>query len=281
MTPAGNADPGAMLVDSHCHLDFPDFAADLPSVIARARAAGVARMVTISTRMAKLDTYRQIAEAHPEVMFTVGTHPHNAAEEPDVPAERIAEGAQHPRCVGIGEAGLDFHYDKSPHDVQERVFRTHIEAARLSGLPLVIHARSADADMIRILTEEHGRGQFDAVLHCFSSTAELAETGVALGFYVSFSGILTFRNSEEIRQIARDIVPRERLLVETDAPFLAPAPYRGRTNEPAFVAQTARVLADTIGETPRATARLTTRNFNRLFGKAAQLAEVASDQAYA
>jgi TatD DNase family protein len=259
-----------LLIDSHCHLDFPEFAEDLPGVIARAKAAGVGRMVTISTRVAKADTYRRIAEANTEVFFTVGTHPHNAAEEPDIPAGTIVEAVRHPRCVAVGEAGLDFHYDKSPRDVQERVFRVHIGAARESGLPLVIHARNADEEMIRILTEEHGRGRFDAVLHCFSSGRRLAEVGVDLGFYLSFSGILTFKNSEEIRTIAREVVPRDRLLVETDAPYLAPVPHRGKQNEPAFVAHTARVLAETIGVTPDEVAALTTGNFERLFPKAVQ-----------
>lgn len=264
-----------MLIDSHCHLDFPAFADDLPGVIARAKAAGVGGLLTISTRVAKADTYRAIAETYPEVLFTVGTHPHDAADEPDVTAEDIARAAGHPRCVGIGEAGLDFHYDTSPREVQERVFRTHIEASRLAGLPLVIHARSADDEMVRILTEEHGRGRFDAVLHCFSSTARLAEIGVALGFYVSFSGILTFKNSQEIRRIAGDVVPRDRLLVETDAPYLAPVPHRGRPNEPAFVAHTAAVLASTIGESADEAARLTTGNFARLFKKAVKVTDFA------
>nr|WP_246736145.1 TatD family hydrolase [Enterovirga sp. DB1703] len=267
------------MIDSHCHLDFPDFAEDLPGVIARAKAAGVGRMVTISTRVAKAATYRRIAEAHPEVFFTVGTHPHNAAEEPDVPAAEIVTAVAHPRCIAVGEAGLDFHYDKSPRDVQERVFRAHIAAARESGLPLVIHARDADDDMIRILTEEHGRGRFDAVLHCFSSGRRLAEIGVELGFYVSFSGILTFRNSDEIRAIAREVVPRDRLLVETDAPYLAPVPYRGKRNEPAFVAHTARVLADTSGVTPEEIAAVTTANFERLFRKAGQASETTRKSA--
>lgn len=259
-----------LLIDSHCHLDFPDFAEDLPGVIARAKAAGIGRMVTISTRVAKADVYRRIAEEHPEVFFTVGTHPHNAAEEPDVAASTIVEAVRHPRCIAVGEAGLDFHYDKSPRDVQERVFRTHIAAARESGLPLVIHARNADDEMIRILTEEHGRGRFDAILHCFSSGRRLAEVGVELGFYVSFSGILTFKNSDEIRSIAREVVPRDRLLVETDAPYLAPVPHRGKRNEPAYVAHTARVLAETIGVSAEEIAQITTANFERLFTKAAQ-----------
>ena len=262
-----------MLTDSHCHLDFPDFADDLPGVIARAKAAGVGRMVTISTQVAKADTYRRIAQEHPEIFFTVGTHPHNAAEEPDVAAATIVAAVQHPLCVAVGEAGLDFHYDKSPRDVQERVFRTHIAAARESGLPLVIHARNADDEMIRILTEEQGRGRFDAVLHCFSSGRRLAEVGIELGLYVSFSGILTFKNSDELRTVAREVVPRDRLLVETDAPYLAPAPHRGRRNEPAYVAHTARVLAETIGVTPDQIGDITSANFERLFTKAAQVAE--------
>ena len=261
-----------MLIDSHCHLDLPDLAGQVPEVIARARAAGVSHMVTISTRVALAERYRTLAEAHQEVMFTVGTHPHNAAQEPAVPAAEIVEIARHPRCVAIGEAGLDFHYDRAPHDVQERVLRTHIAAARESGLPLVIHARDADDAMIAVLEEEHGRGRFDAVLHCFSSTARLAEAGVALGFYVSFSGILTFKRSDELRRIAAACVPRDRLLVETDAPYLAPVPHRGRTNEPAYVALTAGVLADTIGVSAAALARITTENFFRLFAKAPPIA---------
>ena len=256
-----------MLVDSHCHLDFPDFQTRLPAVIASAKAAGVGRMVTISTFVARHETYRALAEAHDTVFFTIGTHPHNAASEPDVPEERLVELAQHPRCIAIGEAGLDYHYDKSPRDVQRKVFRTHIAAARSAGLPLIIHARNADDDMIEILRDETAKGRFDAVLHCFSSTAELAEVGVELGLYVSFSGILTFKNSEDIRQVAAS-VPRDRLLVETDAPYLAPTPYRGKTNEPAYVAQTARVLADVIDVTEAEVARITTENFYRLFAKA-------------
>ncbi len=257
-----------MLVDSHCHLDFPDFQSRLPEVLSAASAAGVGRMVTISTHVARFEVYRAMAEAHENVFCTVGTHPHNAALEPDVPVERLVELANHPRCVAIGEAGLDYHYDKSPRDVQQQVFRAHIAAARETGMPLVIHARNADEDMIRILSEEMRRGRFAAVLHCFSSGETLAQVGVELGLYVSFSGILTFRNSEEIRRIAA-AVPRERLLVETDAPYRAPVPYRGKTNEPAFVAHTAHVLAQTIGVTDAEIAQITTANFYRLFSKAA------------
>ncbi|MFE1602289.1 TatD family hydrolase [Methylobacterium sp. ID0610] len=258
-----------MLVDSHCHLDYPGLAERIPELLERARAAGVTRMVTISTLLRKAAVYRAIAEAHPEVSFTVGTHPHQAGEEPDVPAADIVALSHHPRCVGIGEAGLDHHYDNAPRDVQERVFRTHIAAARESGLPLVIHAREADADVERILTEEMARGAFRAVLHCFTAGRRLAEVGVELGLFVSFSGIVTFRRSEELRAIAAAL-PRERLLVETDAPFLAPEPHRGRPNEPSYVAETARVLARTLDMTPDAFARLTTANFHRLFDKAAR-----------
>ena len=262
-----------MLIDSHCHLDYRGLAERLPEVLARAAERGVGHMITISTRVREAETCRRLAEAHPQVMFSVGTHPHQAAEEPDVPAAEIAKLAAHPRCVAVGEAGLDFHYDYAPRDVQERVFRTHIEAARLSGLPLVIHAREADDVMIAVLREEMGRGAFDAVLHCFSSTEALARAGVELGLYVSFSGILTFKGSTEIRRIAAEIVPRDRLLVETDAPFLAPVPNRGRPNEPAFVADTAQILAETIGLSFEETARLTTENVLRLFRKARPLVE--------
>lgn len=261
-----------MLIDSHCHLDFPDFAEERDAVIARAREAGVARMVTISTRVARFNEVLAIAEAHEEVYCSVGTHPHNAAEELDVTAERLIELARHPKVVAIGEAGLDYHYDKSPRAAQAQGFRTHIAASRETGLPLVIHARSADEDMIAILEEESAKGAFPFVLHCFSSGRRLAEVGVALGGYVSFSGILTFRNSPDIREIAA-AVPRDRLLVETDAPYLAPVPHRGRRNEPAFVAETARVLAGTIGVSSEEAARLTTENFFRLFARMPRPAE--------
>lgn len=259
-----------MLIDSHCHLDFPDFSADLPGVIARARAAGVTGMLTISTRVARADTYRAIAEAYPEIWHTVGTHPDGAAEEPDVPAETIAAlVAGSPRCVGIGEAGLDYHYpDAAPEAVQERVLRAHIEASRLTNLPLVIHARDADDHMERVLTDEMARAPFRAVLHCFSSSPRLAEAGVELGLFVSFSGIVTFRRSHALRDIAR-AVPLDRILVETDAPFLAPEPHRGRTNEPAYTADTARSLAGTLGLAPEELARITTANFFALFDTAA------------
>ena len=268
-----------MLVDSHCHLDFPDLQSRLPAVLAAAAAAGVGRMVTISTHVARVETYRALAEAHENVFCTIGTHPHNAGLEPDVAAARLVELSAHPRCVAIGEAGLDYHYDMSPRDVQQRVFRTHIDAARQTGLPLVIHARNADEDVIRILTDEMGRGRFSAVLHCYSSGEKLAQVGVELGLYVSFSGILTFRNSEDIRRIAA-LVPPDRLLVETDAPYLAPVPFRGKTNEPAYVAHTAKVLAEVAGVSEAEVARITTANFYRLFAKAAA-ADAAQDRAKA
>ncbi len=258
-----------MLVDSHCHLDFPELQADLDGVIDRAEAAGVKRIVTISTRVGRFATYREIAERDARVFCTVGTHPHNAGDEPDMPLDEIVRLSAHPRCVAIGEAGLDYHYDKSPRDVQRRVFRTHIKAARQTGLPLVIHARDADSDMIEILTSEMREGRFDAVLHCFSSSEELALTGVEIGLYVSFSGIVTFKRSDALREIARKI-PLERVLVETDAPYLAPQPFRGKTNEPAYTAHTARSLADTLGIGFEELAEATTSNFYRLFKKAAQ-----------
>jgi TatD DNase family protein len=257
-----------MLVDSHCHLDFPNFAEDLPGVIARAEAAGVTGMLTISTRVAKARVYEALSEAHPQIWHTVGTHPNGAGDEPDVPTDAIVALTRHPRCIGIGEAGLDYHYeDAAPEAVQERVFRRHIAASRETGLPLVIHARDADDHMEAVLVDEMKRGAFKAVLHCFSSGRRLAEVGIELGLSISFSGIVTFRRSHELRDIAL-AVPRDRILVETDAPFLAPEPHRGRSNEPAYTADTARSLAKTLDMEFAAFARLTTANFHRLFDKA-------------
>ncbi len=255
-----------MLVDSHCHLDFPDFADERAPIVERAARAGVARMVTISTRVGRFPDVLAIAEAFDAVYCSVGTHPHNAAEEPDVTADDLVRLSAHPKVVAIGEAGLDYHYDKSPRDAQAKGFRTHIAAARQTDLPLVIHARSADGDMAAILEEETERGAFPFILHCFSSGRELAETGVKLGGYVSFSGILTFKNSGELRDIAAS-VPHDRLLVETDAPYLAPMPFRGKRNEPAYVVNTAAVLAETVGVGAEEIAKITADNFFRLFTK--------------
>jgi TatD DNase family protein len=255
-----------MLIDSHCHLDFADFAADRDAVITRAKARGVGRMITISTRVDRFTEITAIAERDPDIFCTVGTHPHQAHEEPEASAAQLVSLARHPKCVGIGEAGLDYYYDRAPRDVAARVFRTHIAAARQSGLPLVIHARDADGDIAAILKDEMGKGAFTAVLHCFTAGRMLAETGLALGLYVSFSGVVTFKNSQELRDIARD-VPLDRMLVETDAPFLAPVPNRGKRNEPAFVADTARVLAEVKGVGEADLARMTTDNVQRLFSK--------------
>ncbi len=255
-----------MLVDSHCHLDFPDFAEERDAIVQRALDLGVVRLVTICTRVRKLDGIIGIAERYDSVFASVGTHPNNAHEELDVTADDLIKLAEHPKVVAIGEAGLDYHYDYAPPEAQQQGFRTHIAAARATGLPLVIHARSADEDMIAILREESGKGAFPFILHCFSSGAELARVGVELGGYISFSGILTFKNSPEIREIARN-VPRDRLLVETDAPYLAPMPHRGKRNEPSFVTHTAAVLADTIGVSVEEIGTLTTDNVFRLFTK--------------
>ena len=255
-----------MLVDSHCHLDFPDFAEERAAIVARALAAGVGRMVTISTRVKRFQQIIEIAESFSEIYCSVGTHPHNAAEELDVTADELVRLSGHPKVVAIGEAGLDYFYDHAPRDAQAEGLRTHIAAARRTGLPLVIHSRDADDDMASILEDETGKGAFPFILHCFSSGRGLAEVGVALGGYVSFSGILTFKNSAELRAIAAD-VPRDRLLVETDAPYLAPIPYRGKRNEPAYVANTAKVLAETIGVSEAEIAEITTGNFFRLFTK--------------
>jgi TatD DNase family protein len=255
-----------MLVDSHCHLDFPDFAAELEAVVARARAAGIARMVTISTRVHRQSELLSIAERFADVYCSVGTHPHYAHEEPDVSADDLVGHARHPKVVALGEAGLDYHYDNSPRDAQERGFRTHIAAARATGLPLVIHSRAADDDTARILEEEAGKGAFPAVLHCFTGGPDLAKRAIAIGHYVSFTGILTFKNSGALRAIAAEL-PADRILVETDAPYLAPGRYRGKRNEPAYVIETANVLAEARGVSFDEIARQTTDNFFRLFAK--------------
>src|SRR6476660_622359 len=232
-----------MLVDSHCHLDFPDLAAELDAVVARARAAGIGRMVTISTRVKRHAQVLAIAERFPDVFCSVGTHPNNAHEELDVTVADIVARSRHPKVVAIGEAGLDYHYDFSPRDAQERGFRNHIAAARETGLPLVIHSRDADEDMARILEEETAKGAFPAVLHCFTGGPDLARRAIALGLFISFTGILTFKKSDELRAIAQSL-PADRIFVETDAPYLAPGRHRGKRNEPAYVLETAKVLAE-------------------------------------
>jgi TatD DNase family protein len=264
-----------MLVDSHCHLDFPDFADELDAVVARARAADIGRIVTISTRVAKHEGLLAIAERFPDVFCSVGTHPHNAHEELDVTAADLVVRARHPKVVAIGEAGLDYHYDYSPRDAQERGFRTHIAAARETGLPLVIHAREADDDVARILEEETGKGAFPAVLHCFTSGRDLAMRAIALGLSISFTGILTFKSSADLRKIAAEL-PADRILVETDAPYLAPGKLRGKRNEPAYVIETAKVLAETRGVAFDEIARQTTENFFRLFAKVPRSAAAAA-----
>jgi TatD DNase family protein len=255
-----------MLVDSHCHLDFPDFALERDAVIARASAAGIGTMLTICTRLDQFDGVRALAEANPRIWCSVGAHPHEAADHADLVAERLTALAAHPRVVGIGETGLDFHYDLSPRDVQERVFRAHIAASRMTGLPLIIHAREADAEIAGMLTAAPPP---PGVLHCFTAGRALAETALNLGFYISISGIVTFRNAEDLRAIVRDL-PLDRLLVETDAPYLAPVPHRGKRNEPAFITATAAFIANLKGVEPDALAAATTDNFFRLFAKASR-----------
>jgi TatD DNase family protein len=264
-----------MLVDSHCHLDFPDFGQDLDLVVTRAQAAEVTCMVSIATRVHRSAQTLAIAERFPFVYAAVGTHPHYAHEEQDLAAADYVRLAEHPKVVAIGEAGLDYHYDLSPRAAQERVLRTQIAAARATGLPLVIHCREADEDMARILTEEMGQGAFSFVLHCFTGGRTLANVGVGLGGYVSFSGILTFKESDMLREIAAEL-PAERILVETDAPYLAPGRYRGRRNEPAYVVETARVLAEVRGVAPELIARQTSDNFFRLFRKVPRTAAAAA-----
>lgn len=256
-----------MLIDSHCHLDFPELAADRAGVLARARAAGIDGMVTISTRVKRFDEIRAIAEQNAEVWCSVGTHPHHADEELDIFTDDLVRLSQHPKCVAIGEAGLDYFYDNAPKEAQETGLRRHIAASRLTGLPLVIHSRSADVHMAAVLTDEVGQGAFPFVLHCFTGGAELARQALELGGYISFSGIITFKNAEEIREVAK-FVPSDRYLVETDAPYLAPVPHRGGTNEPSFVAHTAAKVAEVRGISLEQLGIETTDNFFRLFSKA-------------
>ncbi len=256
-----------MLVDSHCHLNYPGLIEELPDVLSRARTAGVGTMVCICSRMGEFPDIRAIAEANPDVYCSVGVHPHDSGDDAPVALETLLHEAKHPKVVGIGETGLDFYYDKSPRDAQEINFRTHIAAARETGLPLIVHTRDADARTVEILTEEYQKGPFPGLIHCFTAGSELAESVIELGFYISLSGIITFKNAEAIREtVAR--LPLERILVETDSPFLAPIPRRGKRNEPAYVVHTAERAAELFGLSPAGLARTTTANFFRLFTRA-------------
>ncbi len=261
------------ITDSHCHLDFPDFADELPDVVGRAVDAGVHRMVTICTRLRQVDQVKAIAEAHTPVFWAAGTHPMSAAEEPMATVDELVALAQHPKFVGIGESGLDYHYTAESAEVQKESLRIHIAAARETQLPLIIHARAADDDMAAILTEEYKNGAYPCVMHCFSSSKELAMAALDLGFYLSMSGITAFPKSEELREIFR-AVPRDRLLVETDSPYLAPPPHRGKRNEPAYTAKTAQKATETFGMDYAEFAAQTEANFERLFTRA-KLTEAA------
>jgi TatD DNase family protein len=256
-----------MLIDSHCHLDFPELAGDETGVLARARTAGVAGMLTIGTRLDQFERVRGIAERHDNIWCSVGVHPHEAKEEGQRTPDRLVEATRHPKVVGIGETGLDFYYEHSPRAEQAESFRAHIAAARQTGLPLIVHTRDADAATSEILESEFTTGAFSGLIHCFSSGAEVARRALALGFYISISGIVTFKAAENLRAIVRDI-PLDRLLVETDSPYLAPVPKRGKTNEPAFVTHTAAKVAELKGIGVETLEAATTDNFFRLFGKA-------------
>jgi TatD DNase family protein len=255
-----------MLVDSHCHLDFPDYAGDVEGVVARARAAGVGTCLSIGTELARFPGVRAVAEKFPDVWCSVGVHPHEAEKELLTDAGPLLAETSHPKVVGIGETGLDYYYEHSPHGPQIANFRAHIDASRRSGLPLIVHTRDADDDTIKVLEEEMERGRFPGLIHCFTGTQRLADAALALGFSISVSGIATFKNSAALRDVLQT-VPLDRLLVETDAPFLAPVPHRGKTNEPAFVVHTAKMLADLKGVSEAALAAATTENFFRLFSK--------------
>nr|WP_319949135.1 TatD family hydrolase [uncultured Shimia sp.] len=258
------------ITDSHCHLDFPDFEGQLDEIIARAQQAGVTRMVTICTRLKNEPVVRAIAEAHAPVFYAAGTHPMSVADEPMATFDELVLLARHPKFVGIGETGLDYHYTADSKDIQQTSLRVHIAAARETGLPLIIHSRDADDDMARILSDEYANGAYSCVMHCYSSGAELAKTAVDLGFYLSMSGIATFPRSQDVRDIFA-AAPVERILVETDAPYLAPPPHRGRRNEPAYTALTAQIGADVFGMSYPDFAAQTQANFDRLFTKASQL----------
>jgi TatD DNase family protein len=255
-----------MLVDSHCHLDFPDFADDLAAIVARAEAAGIGRIVTISTRVKHIDTLLGITARFPGVYCSVGTHPHHADEEDGIPVERLIELTKHPKVVALGEAGLDYFYQHGSREAQERGFRAHIAAARATGLPLVVHTREADEDCGRILEDEMAKGSFRAVLHCYTGGRQLATKAIALGLSISFTGILTFKKSQALRELAAEL-PADRVMVETDAPYLAPGKFRGKRNEPAYVVEIAKVLAEARGVSLDEISRQTTENFFRLFSK--------------
>lgn len=257
-----------MFADSHCHLNYPGLVEHQADVLARARSAGVSAMLTIATRESEWDQVLATAEREQDVWASVGVHPHEADSHTHVTADVLVARAANPRVVALGECGLDFHYDRSDRGAQERSFREHIRAARATGLPVIIHTRDAEADTIRVLEEELAVGPFAAVLHCFTGTAELAEAGLRLGLFVSISGIVTFKNARALQDVARNL-PSERLLIETDAPFLAPVPHRGRTAEPAHVADTARFLAELRGEPVEDLAAATRANFHRLFARTA------------
>ena len=264
-----------ILVDSHCHLDYLPAGAERADTIARARRAGVGAMLTICTKITELEGVRAIAEAEPDVWCSVGIHPHEAAAEPETSAETLVGLARHPRVIGIGETGLDFYYDHSPRDRQAQVFRVHAEASRISGLPLIVHTRDADSETVEILVEEARKGSLRGVIHCFSTGRELAEKAIELGFMISLSGIITFKNAVLLREIVRDL-PLDRILMETDAPYLAPVPKRGKPNEPAYVVHTAAEAARLKGVSLESLAEATTANFYRVFAKARPPATLAS-----
>jgi len=256
-----------MLVDSHCHLNFPDFKDDREAVIARARVAGVTVMQTICTELEEFEEVSGIAEAHEGIYCSIGVHPNESGEKRRAGVEDLLSRTSHPKVIGVGETGLDYHYETSAREVQQESFRIHIAAARQSGLPLIVHTRDADEDTVSILTEEMKKGAFMGLIHCFTATRFLARKAVEMGMYISLSGIISFKNAEDIRATVKDL-PLDRLLIETDAPFLAPLPHRGKRNEPAFVAHTNRKLAEIRGISEEESARATTENFFRLFDKA-------------
>ena len=258
-----------MLVDSHCHLSYEGLCEQVPDVLERAREAGVSYMLCICSRLPEFEVVSQVADNNRNVFCSVGIHPHESGKEPEIDAETLVKLAEHPKTIGIGETGLDFYYDNSPRNIQERNFRTHIQAARKTKLPLIIHTRDADQRTIEILREEHTEGPFPGVIHCFSAGEEVANCALELGLFISLSGIITFKNAQDLRNIVKSL-PLDRILLETDSPFLAPMPHRGKKNEPAFVIHTAQKASEIFGISFDELADITTKNFFRLFIKATQ-----------
>ncbi|MGY9015059.1 MAG: TatD family hydrolase [Rhodospirillales bacterium] len=270
MSKAQTLEPIRGLVDSHCHLDYPELSEDLKGVVSRANEAGIEWMTTICTRLDNFPQVLDVAKKYENIFCTVGVHPHEAGNDDDITWERLVKLADHPKVIGLGETGLDYYYERSPRDAQQKAFQAHIDASRETGLPLIVHTRDADDDTARMLREEYAKAPFTGVIHCFSSGREMAEAALEIGFYISISGIVTFKNAQDLRDVVADL-PMDRLLVETDSPYLAPVPKRGKPNEPSYTAFTAHKLAEIKGVSAEDLAEKTTNNFFKIFNKASRV----------